>query len=88
MDILKQQGLCKNISKTHQTDRKSRYEAACSNVPEERAEQPVALPHKAPEIETHHFGWGQHQDDKANLTGVLPPVLWSNQPADAHVPLL
>lgn len=38
--------------------------------------------------ETHHLGWGQYQDDKADLTGVLSPVLWSDQAADAHVSLL
>ena len=37
---------------------------------------------------THHLGRGQHQDDESHLTRVLPPVLWANQPADAHVPLL
>lgn len=58
-----------------------------SDAPKEKA-PPGALPHKAPTIETHHLGWGQHQDDKANLTGVLPPVLWSNQAADAHMPFL
>lgn len=40
-----------------------------------------------PKAPPHHLGWGQHQDDKANLTGILPPVLRAVQAADAHVPL-
>lgn len=87
-EIQMQWGLCKNISNKHWLERKSRHEEACREVSKEMIEQAGDLPHKAPQTETHHLGRGQHQDDKADLTGVLPPVLGSDQAADAHMPLL
>lgn len=37
---------------------------------------------------SYHFERGQYQDDIADLTAVLPPVLWPLQAGDAHMPLL
>lgn len=58
------------------------------DAPGKGTEQPRALlPKKDLPQDPYHLGGREHQDDEPHLTGILPPVLWAHQTADAHVPL-